>query len=97
MAIKSKYYFLLIILCIDLFVSSLNAQETNKSTEISKLSYAEKIYLQLSNTVFTTGETIWFKTIVTNTINQPSKRSGVLYVDLIDFDDTINYTKKLKL
>ncbi len=72
----------------------LNAQETKK---ISRLAYAEKIYLQLSNTVFTTGETIWFKTIVTNTINQPSKRSGVLYVDLIYFDETIIDTKTLKL
>lgn len=58
---------------------------------------AEKIYLQLSSTIFTMGETIWFKAIVTNTLNQPSNLSGILHVELIDFDENIVKSKKLKL
>ncbi|WP_136482549.1 hypothetical protein [Cognatitamlana onchidii] len=82
-----------------LFVTVCLAQTkvADVNTKISKSSYAEKIYLQLSNTMFTTGETIWFKAIVTNSLNKPSSISGVLYVDLIDFDKNILETKTLKL
>ncbi|MBC3758422.1 hypothetical protein H7U19_08410 [Hyunsoonleella sp. SJ7] len=70
---------------------TLNLKKTTRNA------FAEKIYLQLSNTVFTTGETIWYKAIVTNTINQPTRLSGVLYVEIIDFDENIIDTKTLKL
>ncbi|MFD2724846.1 hypothetical protein [Hyunsoonleella rubra] len=65
--------------------------------QIKKTSFAEKIYLQFNNTVFTADETIWFKAIVTDAKNAPTKLSGVLYVDLIDFDENIIDTKTLKL
>ena len=46
---------------------------------------AEKIYLQLSGTTFTTSETIWFKAIVTDVLNHtPTMKSRVLHVELID-------------
>ena len=46
---------------------------------------AEKIYLQLSGTTFNTSETIWFKAIVTDVLyHRPTKKSGVLHVELID-------------
>ncbi len=80
-----------------LFSYSLKAQEVFKTKSISKVSYAEKIYLQLSNTICATGETLWFKAIVTNTLNMPSKRSGILHVELIDFDEKKISSKILKL
>jgi hypothetical protein len=76
---------------------SAKSQNTISNKKPSKEAFAEKIYLQLSNTIFTTGETIWYKAIVTNTINQPTKLSGVLNVELIDFDENIIDTKTLKL
>lgn len=96
MLFNKKSYF---VLTISLFVTVCLAQSkaTDANNILSRSSYAEKIYLQLSNTVFTTGETIWFKAIVTNNLNQPSQRSGVLYVELIDFDENIVGTKTLKL
>ncbi|GAA4967065.1 TonB-dependent receptor plug domain-containing protein [Algibacter aquimarinus] len=80
-----------------MFSWSAKSQNTISNKKPSKKAFAEKIYLQLSNTVFTTGEAIWYKAIVTNTINQFTKRSSVLYVDLIDFDENIIDTKTLKL
>lgn len=96
MFLKNKCSLLLIVLCIVLSWSA-KSQNTISNKKPSKKAYAEKIYLQLSNTVFTIGETIWYKAIVTNTINQPTKLSGVLNVDLIDFDENIIDTKTLKL
>jgi len=95
MVSKTKFYIILTIIFVSVcFTEAQNDGETNKP---SREAYAEKIYLQLSSTVFTSGETIWFKAIVTNSINKPSKLSGVIYVDLIDFDENIVDTKILKL
>ncbi|QLG45296.1 hypothetical protein [Costertonia aggregata] len=57
-----------------------------KETEIfADATDAEKIYVQLSAYTFNTSETIWFKAIVTDVLNHtPTKRSGVLHVELID-------------
>lgn len=63
----------------------------------SKNAYAEKIYLQLSSTVFTTDNTVWFKAIVTDFAQLPTKLSSVLHVELIDFDKRIIDKKLLKL
>ena len=97
---KKNYYFK-IIFCISVVWSSilfLSAQDTNNVTNIyTRTSYAEKIYLQLNNSVFTNEETIWFKAIVTDAKNVPTKLSGILHVELIDFDKEIVATKKLKL
>ncbi|RED48875.1 hypothetical protein [Seonamhaeicola aphaedonensis] len=81
-----------------LLVFMLGYSQDNKSFhQNTRHTFAEKIYLQLSNTIFATGETIWFKAIVTNTLNQPSNISGILHMELIDFDENIVKSKKLKL
>lgn len=63
----------------------------------SKNAYAEKIYLQLSSTIFTTDDTVWFKAIVTDFVHFPTMVSSVLHVELIDFDKRIIDKKLLKL
>ncbi|WP_100615512.1 hypothetical protein [Confluentibacter citreus] len=74
---------------------------TNKSigqTTISNASLAEKIYLQLDKDIYTTGSTIWFKSIVTKSIdNTPTNLSGVLYVELINAEETLIEKKLIKL
>lgn len=95
---KKRIYNCLLLVFLVFANGFLQAQDTISNTKASRLSYAEKVYLQLSSTVFTAGETIWYKAIVTNAINhQPTKLSGILYVDLIDFDKNIINTKKLSL
>lgn len=75
----------------------IQSQEIATDRIASKYSYAEKIYLQLSNSSYTTNNTIWFKAIVTDFVHLPTKTSGVLRVELIDFDKRIIDQKLLKI
>src|SRR5690606_3883943 len=59
---------------------------------------SEKIYLQLDKDIYTGGSTIWFKSIVTTSLdNRPTNISGVLYVELINPEETILEKKLIKL
>lgn len=61
-------------------------------------SLAEKIYLQLDRKIYTTNETIWFKSIVTNTVYHGlTTLSGVLYVELIGPNEKIVEKKIIKI
>jgi len=60
----SKRYSKVIIICL-LFFKILNSQESVEKKSDLKSVHAEKIYLQLNSTVFTTDKIIWFKAIVT--------------------------------
>jgi len=65
---------------------------------ISSTSSAEKIYLQLDKDIYTTGSTIWFKSIVTKSLdNTPTNLSGVLYVELINSEKKLIEKKLIKL
>jgi len=83
-------------ICLFVFISTtLCAQQTAPRLD-SNLS--EKIYLQLNNKIFTTDESIWFKAIVTQAeLHEPSKLSGVLYVELIDSSKNIKEKKRIKI
>jgi len=64
----------------------------------SQAALAEKIYLQLGSKIYTTNETIWFKAIVANADDHvPTKRSGVLYVELIGPNKSIIEKKLVKI
>lgn len=66
--------------------------------KFSNASFAEKIYLQLDRKVYTNGDTVWFKCIVSNASEHtPSLLSGVLYVELIGADETIRQKKIIKI
>ena len=65
---------------------------------VSNASFAEKIYLQLDRKVYTNGDTVWFKCIVSNAPEHiPSPLSGVLYVELIGADEAIRKKKIIKI
>ncbi|OYX25979.1 MAG: hypothetical protein B7Z06_06410 [Flavobacteriales bacterium 32-35-8] len=67
-------------------------------TVISNSSLAEKIYLQLDKDIYTTGSTIWFKSIVTKSLdNTPTDLSGVLYVELINAEKKLIEKKLIKI
>jgi hypothetical protein len=42
----------------------------------------EKVYLHTDKPYYNIGDTLWFKSYVVDRDNQPSKRSGLLYVEL---------------
>ena len=88
------------LLMVIFFTSFLNAQIINNITKpsLTKYSLAEKIYLQIDNTIYQTDATIWFKAVVSKSFdNSLSDLSGIIYVELIDFNETIIETKTLKL
>ncbi|WP_299367480.1 MG2 domain-containing protein [Winogradskyella sp.] len=76
------------------------SQIINRLTEpvLSKNSLAEKIYLQIDNTLYQTGETIWFKAIVSRSYDHSwSDISKILHVELIDINDKVIDHQLLKL
>ena len=94
---KNKSVFFLFTFFLLLFNQQISAQKRDVSSIGSRNAYAEKIYLQLSGSVFTTKNTIWYKAIVTDLAHLPTKLSAILYVELIDFDKKIIDKKKLKI
>lgn len=61
-------------------------------------SNAEKIYLQLDNKVYTTDQTVWFKSIITDAGDHSlSELSGILYTELIDPYENIIEKKLIKI
>lgn len=95
--IAKKHFFSIIILFLLFGIHEIHSQEQGLKIITSKESYAEKIYLQLSSTIFTSDKTVWFKAIVTDANHIPTKLSEVLHVEFIDFDDRILDKKLLKL
>ncbi len=70
-----------------------------ESTDLSTYAaLSEKIYLQTDGQVYTNDQTIWFKAIVTNSIDHtPTMLSGVLYVELINSKEEVVRRKILKI
>lgn len=64
----------------------------------AQAAFAEKVYLQLDGSVYTTNQTIWFKAIVASAANHlPSPLTGVLHVDLIGPDEQVLEKKLIKI
>lgn len=56
----------------------------------------EKTYIHTDKEFYTNGETIWFKTYLVDGITHtPSKKSKVIYVDLLNLRDSIVCQRKL--
>ncbi|WP_299121053.1 hypothetical protein [uncultured Winogradskyella sp.] len=91
---------LLLLIVFSFPTSTLNAQLVNNITKpsLTKSSLAEKIYLQMDNTIYQTGGTVWFKAIVSKSYdNSLSDVSEILHVELIDSNEAIVEKKLLKL
>ena len=83
---KTFFYTIVTIYTFLLAQNSHAQNPLEKETEVfANAADAEKIYLQLSGTTFNTSETIWFKAVVTDVLyHGPTKKSGVLHVELVD-------------
>ncbi|HTO34758.1 MAG TPA: MG2 domain-containing protein, partial [Flavobacterium sp.] len=92
---KSNFFVLLLILVL---FQSTNTFSQESESIISNTTLAEKIYLQLDKDIYTTGSTIWFKSIVTTSLdNAPTDLSGILYVELISAEKKLIEKKLIKL
>ncbi len=58
----------------------------------------EKIYIHTDKEIYTDGETIWFKTyLVDGILHNASKRSEIIYVELLSEKDIIVARRKLQI
>ncbi|MDT0557774.1 hypothetical protein RM697_03900 [Ichthyenterobacterium sp. W332] len=90
---KKKYTILSVFFL--LFGTSIIAQINNN---FARNSFAEKIYVQTDNDIYTVNNSIWFKAIVVNAATLSGEFSSVvLYVDLIDQNNSIVESKIVKL
>lgn len=70
-------------------------QESSLSYPIS---LAEKIFLTTDRSIYLNNQTLWVNAIVTKASDHsPSQLSGVLYIELIDFNEIILERKTIKL
>ena len=90
---SSKNYSLFLI-----FFTLWNIAFAQEEKILSKAAYAEKIYLQFDRENYPAGSTIWFKSLVLNSVDhKPSQRSGVLHVDLIGPEKQLINQKLVKI
>lgn len=55
----------------------------------------EKVHIQFDKPYYAVGDTIWFKSYLTSTLNTPSTISKILYVELINDRDSLVTSLKL--
>ncbi|MGQ8338977.1 hypothetical protein ACUNWD_20630 [Sunxiuqinia sp. A32] len=88
--------FLSLALVLSILPETAKAQDNNFI--YSNAAHAEKIYLQLDGKIYTTGDIIWFKSIVSSAYDhQPSNLSKILYVELIGPDEAVIEKKLVKI
>ena len=97
-----KLSFALFILCFSATLSASAQQDTailgnilNKSKIIAEQYPTEKVYLHFDKPYYSVADTMFFKAYLTFDQNVPSQLSKVVYVDLINSQDSI--IKSLKL
>lgn len=91
------------ILILLLFTCDLRAQEDSNFNSIldklasyTALSPPDKVYLHTDKDFYSNGETIWFKTyVVDGVMHLESKKSKVVYVELLDTKDSIIAQRKI--
>lgn len=69
---------------------------TNKLIDYATNNYPEKIYVHTDKPYYVEGEDIWFSAYLVNGItHKKSNKSNVVYVELVDPNDSIMATRKL--
>ncbi len=94
----SRYKSLITLYVFFLFLLPESSKSQENSLVNSNAALAEKVYLQLDATIYSTGNIIWFKSIVSSAYNHAlTSPSAVLYVELIDSEKTILKKKLIKI
>lgn len=101
---KTKYLYACLFLLVCAFSFAFRIADDPFETLLKKLAdYTqenpqEKVHLHLDKPYYAIGDNIWFKAYVTdNSTDQLSKISQVLYVDLINENDSVKSQVKLQL
>ncbi len=99
---KNRYLIYLTIFCSSILCFGFITEEDPLKALLSKLegyneaTIREKVHLHLDKPYYTIGDTIWFKSYIVNAENnQLSNRSKVLYVELINENDSLKKSLRL--
>ncbi len=93
----------LLVLLAAFFSSKAQTDSTSINTIINKTSKflssypEERIYLQFDKPYYAVADTVWFKAYVTENLDVLSKLSKILYVDVINQQDSLIQTIKVPL
>jgi hypothetical protein len=92
----------LVILTTGIHFSAFSQQDTTvlktileKTKRLSDTQPIEKVYLHFDKPYYSVADTIWFKAYLTGEQNLPSQLSKVVYVDVMNAQDSLISTIKL--
>ncbi len=80
-----------------LFVLSISVLALSFVQENNSVTPFEKIYTHTDRPIYFPGETIWFKSYIVNSFNQPSNISDIMYADLISPKGAVVKTLQLDI
>jgi hypothetical protein len=90
----------MLVLC-GLHLTAFSQQDTttlkniiNKTSKIPDLYPVEKVYLHFDKPYYSVSDTIWFKAYLTTDQNLPSPLSKIVYVDILNSQDSLVSTLK---
>jgi len=96
-----KFVSALILVLTGLHLTAFSQQDTttlkniiNKTSKIPELYPVEKVYLHFDKPYYSVSDTIWFKGYLTTDQNMPSPLSKIVYVDVMNSQDSIVTTLK---
>ena len=91
-----KFVSALILVSISLHFSAFSQQDTTtlkniikKTSKLPELYPVEKVYLHFDKPYYSVVDTIWFKAYLTSEQNLPSQLSKILYVDVMNSQDSL--------
>ncbi len=92
----------LLVLCVGLHFSAFSQQDTTvlksileKTKRLSESQPIEKVYVHFDKPYYSVADTIWFKAYLTSEQNLPSQLSKVVYVDVMNSQDSLITSIKL--
>jgi hypothetical protein len=100
----SRKFLLVVSLLLSFSLAALAQQDSipintiiEKTAKYSAAFPIEKVYLHLDKPYYAAGDTIWLKAYVTVEKHQPSALSGIVYVDLLNSQDSVLTSLRLQL
>ena len=100
----SRKFLLVVSLFLSFSLAALAQQDSipintiiEKTAKYSAAFPIEKVYLHLDKPYYAAGDTIWLKAYVTVEKHQPSGLSGIVYVDLLNSQDSVLTSLRLQL
>jgi hypothetical protein len=95
---KRLFFILFLLACLSGFQNDPLTIITQKLSQWALEQPVEKVYLQLDKPYYAAGDDAWFKAyVVSGSDHHPTTVSGIVNVELVDADDSVKQSIKLRL